>query len=143
MRKMIANMQTQATAIDDALMGKTLPSAAAYLKTLLSARRALAKVIDYGSSVTRVDAACAKVIGWSFNTRTGTALTAVSVDDAPQQITFSGAAGGWQDQITNERFFATGATLTVPIPAHRVRLLLPDPRLHVLQQPLPRFRPKT
>ena len=123
-QRMFESLRPRAAAIDDALRGRTPPSAKEYLKTLLTARRGLSAVIDHGSSVARVEARSPHVVGWRFTGPKGAALTAVNVHDAPQNLTFMQVSGTWKDLVTDETFSAKGNSLAVTVPAHRVRLMV-------------------
>ena len=119
----IEGLRPSAAAIDAALAGQAAPAATAYLKKLLTARRDLAKVIDYGSAVVPVRSDFPRVAAWRFTGPNGTALTAVSVADVPRPIVFPNAPGTWRDGVTGEMFAASGNALTVAVPAHGIRLL--------------------
>jgi len=121
---MLQGQRPNAAAIDAALAGKQAPAATAYLKTLLTARRAVAKVIDFGSSVAVVHSNFPRVAGWRFTGANGTALTAVSVAEVPRQIVFPTTTGSWRDAVGGQVFTAQGNTLTVTVPAHGIRLML-------------------
>jgi hypothetical protein len=122
-RQLLEGLRTRAAAIDAALAGRAAPSPASYIKTLLTARRNMARLIDHGSSVAQVNSGSARAAAWRFTSATGMALTAVNVDDEPCQVAFPNAAGTWRDAVTGEEFTARGGKLTVMVPAHRVRLL--------------------
>jgi hypothetical protein len=124
LRSTLEGLRPRVTAMDAAFAGQQPSAPAAYIKTLLTARRELARIIDFGSSVARVNAHSPRAVGWRFTGARGTALTAVSVDETPQNLNFVNAAGTWKDFVTGQTFSAGGGTLTVPIPPHRVRLML-------------------
>ncbi|HSP62285.1 MAG TPA: hypothetical protein VLQ90_04815, partial [Pyrinomonadaceae bacterium] len=126
-RKLIEGLRPRAVCIDTAMRNKTPPSAADYLKTLLTARRELARIVDHGSSVARVNSGSAQAAAWRFTSANGVALTAVNVADDSCQITFPVAPGTWTDAVTGVEFTARGGALSVSVPAHRVRLLSHDP----------------
>jgi hypothetical protein len=123
LRGVLQGLQPRAAAIDEALAGKKAPSPADYVKALLTAREKLAPIIDYGGSVESVRTPFPKIAGWRFTNSRGTALTAVSVADAPRDVSFPNTTGTWQDAVSGEVFTAPNNTLTVPVPPHRVRLL--------------------
>jgi hypothetical protein len=123
LRAALEAQRPRAAAIDQALAGQAAPSPVAYVKALLSARAALAPIIDHGSTVESVRTPFVKAAGWRFSSSRGTALTAVNVADDARDVAFTNAAGAWQDEVAGETFTAQGGTLTVPVPAHRVRLL--------------------
>lgn len=126
-QKLLEGLRPRAVCIDTALAGRTAPSAANYLKTLLAGRRRVARILDHGSTVTPVSSGSPQAAAWRFNSANGVALSAVNVADAPHLITFPAAAGKWTDAVTGVEFVAKGSTLTVSVPAHRVRLLWHDP----------------
>jgi hypothetical protein len=119
----LEELRPTAAAIDAALAGRAAPAATAYLKTLLTARRNLAKFIDHGSSVAPVRSDFPRAAAWRFTGTNGMALTAVSVSDESRPIVFPNAPGTWQDGITGDVFTAQGNRLTVTVPAHGIRLL--------------------
>ena len=86
-------------------------------------REKLAPFIDHGSSVDLVRTPFPKVVGWRFTSDRGMALTAVSVADGRREISFPNTTGTWEDGVSGDQFTAQDNTLTVPIPAHSVRLL--------------------
>ena len=94
------------------------------MKALLAGRATLAKIIDHGSSVSRVDSGSPRLVAaWRFTSAHGTALTCVNVADEPHTVAFPGTSGTWKDVVKEEPFTASGNTLHMPVPAHRVRLL--------------------
>lgn len=64
-----------------------------------------------------------RVAAWRFTGTNGMALTAVSVADGPRPIVFPNAPGSWRDGVKGEVFTAQGNMLTVPVPAHGIRLM--------------------
>jgi len=46
------------------------------------------------------------------------------VDDGPQEIVFPNVSGVWTDHVLGESFTASAGSLTVPMPPHRVRMML-------------------
>lgn len=119
----LERLQPRAVSIDAALAGKTAPGPAEYVKTLLTARGQLAAVIDHDATVEQVRSPFPKAGGWRFTRDRATVLTAVNVADGSRDVTFPNAAGTWQDSVTGESFTARNGTLTIPVPAHRARLL--------------------
>lgn len=119
----LEGLRPRAASIDQALAGKSAPSPAAYVKALLTARATLAPIIDHGSTVEPVRVALPNAGGWRFTGPAGTALTAVNVADAPQDVAFPRAAGSWRDGVAGDMFAARNGVLTVSVPAHGVRLL--------------------
>jgi hypothetical protein len=119
----LEGLRPRAKAIDDAIGDRTAAAPAEYVKALLIARRKLAPIIDHGSSVELVRTPFPRVAGWRFSSDKGLALTAVSVADVPRQVHFPNISGGWTDAVTGDKFSAKDNALTVPVPAHRVRLL--------------------
>jgi hypothetical protein len=127
----LEGLRPRAGALDSTFNGKSAPPATGYLKTLLTARSELSKIIDHGSSVGQVSprqnpaaAHGAPSAGaWRFTGANGIALTAVNVADEPCQIAFQNVPGTWRDAVTGDECTARGGTLTVMVPAHRARLL--------------------
>ena len=119
----LEGLRPRAAAIDEALAGKQAPSPAGYVKALLTARQELAPFIDHGSSVELVRTPFPRVAGWRFTSNQGAALTAVSVADAPRDVSFPNTPGTWKDALSGEVFTARNKTLMVSVPPHRVRLL--------------------
>ncbi len=117
------SLRPRAGAIDKAFDGRPAPPLADYVKALLTARRSLAPVIDYGSSVEMVRASCRGAVGWRFANKRGTALTAVNVGDETCRVAFKDTAGTWKDGVKGDVFNARDNTLTVSVPAHSVRLM--------------------
>jgi hypothetical protein len=93
------------------------------VKALLAARRNLAPVIDYDSSVEMVRASCRRAVGWRFVSAKGTALTAVNVGNEVCRVAFNDTAGTWKDGVRGDVFTARDKTLIVSVPPHSVRLL--------------------
>ncbi len=63
----IEGLRPRAAAIDAALAGKAAPATTAYLKTLLTARRDIARLIDYGSAVAAVNTGFPRVAACRFD----------------------------------------------------------------------------
>jgi hypothetical protein len=116
-------LRPRARAIDEALAGTRPPPAATYVKSLLTARRSLAPVIDYDSSVEMVRTPCPQAVGWRFTNNRGVVLTAVNVGDQTCRAEFKDAPGTWKDGVRGDAFTAQGNALTVVVPAHSVRLM--------------------
>ena len=123
LRGVLEGLQPRAAAIDQALGGKTAPAPVDYVKALLTGRGKLAPLIDDGSSVELVRTQFPRTCGWRFTGNRGTALTAVNVADGSRSVSFTNAAGTWEDAVTGETFTAANKSLVVPVPAHRARLL--------------------
>ena len=123
LRRALEGLRPRAAAIDQALAGRKAPSPADYVKALLTARAKLAPFIDHGSSVELVRTPFPKAVGWRYTSNGGMALTAVSVADVRRDVTFPSTRGTWEDAVTGDVFTARDNTLTVPVPAHRIRLL--------------------
>ena len=70
----LEGLRRRAAAIDAAFAGRQPTAPAAYIKTLLTARRSLAKFIDHGSSVARVNSGSAYAAAWRFTVQTGRRL---------------------------------------------------------------------
>ncbi len=81
------SLRRRAAAIDKALDGHPAPAPADYLSALLTARRSLAPVIDYDSSVEMVRASCPQAVGWRFRNSRG---TAVNVGEMACHVAFKG-----------------------------------------------------
>jgi hypothetical protein len=79
--------------------------------------------IDHGSSVELVRTVFPKAAGWRFISNRGMALTAVNVADVRRAVEFPNTGGTWEDGVSGGVFASHDNTLTVPVPAHRVRLL--------------------
>jgi hypothetical protein len=79
-----------------------------------------------------------RAAAWRFTSANGVALTAVNVGDEPCNVTFPNAPGRWRDAITEAEFGGQGGTLTVPVPAHAIRLLSSSP-LHPVPVRPPKF----
>jgi hypothetical protein len=122
-RHLLEGLRPRAAAIDAALAGRAAPSPASYIKTLLTARRSMGRLIDHGSSMEQVNSGSAQAAAWRFTGANGTALTAANVADEPGHVVFPNAAGTWRDAVSCEEFTARGGKLSVSVPAHRVRLL--------------------
>jgi hypothetical protein len=120
---LLHGLRPTAAAIDAALAGQEPPAATAYLKTLLSARRSIARLIDFGSAVRAIHSDFPRVAAWRFTGANGVALTAANVAEAPRPIVFPNAPGTWYDAVSGQAFTAQGNRLTVPVPAHGIRLL--------------------
>lgn len=118
-------LRPRAVAIDSAIGSKTPPPPTAYVRSLLTARQAIARYVDFGSSVAPVTTNDAQVAAWRFTGGNGFALTAVNVGGTPVNVTFANAKGTWLDGVKNEQYAAQGDSLTVDVPAHGVRLLHP------------------
>ncbi len=116
-------LRPRARAIDDAFAGTRPPPAAAYVRSLLTARRSLAQVIDYGSSVEMVRSPSPHAVGWRFTNARGTVMTAVNVGEKTCRVAFPDTAGIWKDGVKGDVFTAQHSTLTVSVPPHSVRLL--------------------
>jgi len=134
----LEELRARAAAIDEAFAGKKAPAPADYVKALLTARAKLAPLIDHGSSVALVRSPFPKAVGWRFTSNQGMALTAVSVADVRRDVTFPSTRGAWKDAVTGDVFTARDDTLTVPVPAHQVRLLHSGNDESGRQRPLPR-----
>jgi hypothetical protein len=122
-RAALERLRPRASAIDEAFAGKQAPSPAEYVKSLLTARERVAPIIDHDSSVDMVRTPFPRAVGWRFTSRRGTALSAVNVAEVPRHVSFPNTTGTWKDGVTGDVFAAQNNTLTVVIPAHRVRLL--------------------
>lgn len=123
LRGVLEGLRPRAAAIDNALAGRKAGAAAEYVKVLLTARQKLAPLIDHGSSVQLVRTPFPKAAGWRFTSHKGMALTAINVSDAPHVVEFPNTSGTWEDGVSGDVLAAQNSTLTVPVPAHRVRLL--------------------
>jgi len=123
LRQTLEGLRPRAAAIDAAFAGRRPTAPAAYIKTLLTARRTLARFIDHGSSVARVNSGSAHAAAWRFTGANGMALTAVNVADVPCRVAFPNAAGIWTDGVSGDEFRAQGSKLTVSVSAHGIRLL--------------------
>jgi hypothetical protein len=119
----LQGLRPRAAAIDMELAGRPAAAPTAYIKTLLTARREIAKVIDHGGTVTAVNAGFPRVAAWRFAGTNGVALTAVNVADIPHRIVFPNAPGTWLDGVKGEMFTAQGNALAVAIPPHGIRLM--------------------
>jgi hypothetical protein len=124
LRGVLEGLRPRAAAVDNALAGTKAPAPAEYVKALLTARQELAPFVDHGSSVELVRTPSPQAAGWRFTGNKGTALTAVSVSDAQRVVNFPNTSGTWKDRVSGDVLAAQNNTLTVPVPAHRVRLLL-------------------
>ena len=116
-------LRPRAAAINAAFAGRRPIAPAAYIKTLLTARRSLAKFIDHGSSVAHVNSGNVHAAAWRFSGVTGAALTAVNVADVPCRLAFPNTTGTWTDGVSGDKFTAQGTKLTVSVLAHGIRLL--------------------
>ncbi len=123
LRGVLEGLRPRAAAIDDTLAGRKAPAAAEYVKALLTARQKLAPFIDHGSSVELVRTPFSKAAGWRFTSNRGMALTAINVSDEPRDVSFPNTSGTWEDGVSGDVLAAQKNTLTVPVPAHGVRLL--------------------
>jgi hypothetical protein len=123
LQEVMEGLRPRAAAIDNAFAGQRPPSIADYVKEIITAREKLAPFIDYGSSVELVRTPFPREVGWRFTSEKGMALTAVSVANAPREVTFSNTRGTWKDHVNGETFTARDDTLAVTVPPHRVRLL--------------------
>jgi len=123
LRGVLEGLRPRAADIDRTLAGKEAPSAANYVKALMTARHKLAAVIDHGGSVELVRTQFPKAAGWRFTSNKGMALTAVNVADVPRAVEFPKTSGTWKDAVSGDVLTAQNNTLRVPVPAHRVRLL--------------------
>jgi len=119
----LQGLRSRANAIDTAFAGRPALAPTAYIKTLLTARRDIARLIDYGSSVAAVKTGFPRVAAWRFAGPNGAALTAVNVADIPHRIVFPNAPGTWRDGVKGEVFTAHDNVLNVAIPAHSIRLM--------------------
>ncbi|MGA2256732.1 MAG: hypothetical protein ABSG53_18950 [Thermoguttaceae bacterium] len=118
------SLRLRAGAIDKAFDGRPASPPADYVKALLTARRSLAQVIDYDSSVEMVRASYPQAVGWRFTNKIGMALTAVNVGDKTCHVAFKDTAGTWKDGVKGDVFTARDNTPTVSVQAHSVRLML-------------------
>jgi len=123
-RAKVDSLRGRIATMDAAFAGKHPPSPAAYLKSLLTARAAVARVIDHGATVSKASST-ARAVAWKFTGPGGTALTAVNVGDDAAEVSFPGVGGSWKDGVRGEGFAAQGNSLRVSVPAHGVRMLLP------------------
>ncbi|MGD0389415.1 MAG: hypothetical protein ABSC42_10725 [Tepidisphaeraceae bacterium] len=116
-------LRPRAADIDNALAGRTAPAPAEYVKAIMTARQKLAPLVDHGSSVELVRTPFPKAAGWRFTSNAGMALTAINVSDEPGNVKFPNTGGAWEDGVSGDVLTAQNNTLTVPVPAHRLRLL--------------------
>jgi hypothetical protein len=123
LRQALEALRQRCAALDASLAGTTAPPPTAYLKAVLKARQAVARVIDDGSSVAVVNSGSPTAAAWRFANAKGIALTAVNVADTPHTVAFANAPGVWRDGVSGEDFAARSASLTVPVPAHGLRML--------------------
>ena len=116
----------------------------AYMYTLMTARRAIAAIVDNGASVTQINASSPLCVGWKFVRPDGqTVLTAVSTDDRPHRIALPAAGGGsWHDHVSGDSFPADGGMITVNLAPHSVRLMTSLGVTHVPRQPPSGARPR-
>ena len=119
----LQGLRPRATAIDAAFAGRPALAPTAYIKTLLTARRDIARLIDYGSSVAAVKTGFPRVAAWRFSGPNGTALTAVNVADIAHRIAFSNTPGTWRDSVRGEVFTAQDNVLSIAVPPHSIRLM--------------------
>jgi hypothetical protein len=122
-RHVLEGLRPRTAAIDEAFVGRKAPAPADYVRRLLTARAKLAPLIDHGSSVELLRTPFPRAVGWRFASNRGVALSAVNVADVRRDVTFPAARGNWEDAVTGDLLTAHGDTLTVPVAAHRVRLL--------------------
>ncbi|HEV8072183.1 MAG TPA: DUF6259 domain-containing protein [Planctomycetaceae bacterium] len=125
LRKTLEGLRPRATAIDAAFAGRRPVAPTTHIKSLLTARRTLARFIDHGSSVARVNSGSTHAAAWRFTGANGTALTSINVGNEPCRVVFPNAAGIWIDAVSGERFRTQGGKLTAVVSAHSVRLLHP------------------
>jgi hypothetical protein len=123
LRGVLEGLRPRAAAIDNTLAGRKAPAAAEYVKALLTARQKLAPFVDHDSSVELVRTPFPEAAGWRFTSNKGMALTAINVSDAPRVVNFPNTSETWKDCVSGDVLAAQNNTLTVPVPAHRVRLL--------------------
>lgn len=114
-----------APVIDDVLASAGEPqSPADHLKTIVTARGKLSRHIK-GAQITEVDVGERTAASYRFASQRSTCFSAVNVGSEAISVQIPGAEGAYRDLVSREQLSAGGGKLTVSLPPHSLRLLIP------------------